>query len=286
MYQLKTSTNIELRSKFSVYVEEAEKKLNKTAVDSVEQLLLPLIEEKSVKSLLRHYLLDVKSVNKVFGQFELATILGYAAFAREEMMKPSELLEVEVRIEASKAYALVPLHQSFVAEALSTDFVAWVHDEEWALDRFSDPASKNFALCGQQIGQSKFVTLVDSSSNINNGTNDSALLFQNKDAALDKLGIRGYETFDKPGSLYVVQVPMAEIPYPVKVPLVYMSAKSNENAKTSTKSWNTVPGFQEGTIPGFTKGLCNEVIMETFQVQVTSVDELNRKGIFCTRLID
>lgn len=71
MYQLKTSTNIELRSKFSVYVEEAEKKLNKTAVDSVEQLLLPLIEEKSVKSLLRHYLLDVKSVNKVFGQFEL-----------------------------------------------------------------------------------------------------------------------------------------------------------------------------------------------------------------------
>jgi len=208
-----------------------------------------------------------------FGAEELRRVLAYADFARE-VLGHAKPLELEVRIEGWKAYCLVPPEATILRTAAEKSLL-WVHDEAWAKERFFD-GGKDLGLCGQVLGTSKFVTPCTS-------------MPSSKLAALDTLGLRGYETFDKPGVLYVVR---ATLPSSLlkearpMVPLVYNVGRANDAAATAPELWEPELHFQEGTIPGFTSGLKAELVMKTFKVDVHAAAELKNYGLSCVGLAD
>ena len=93
----------------------------------------------------------------VFAQEQLLAVCAYSAFARK-MLGLEGALEVQVRHEGWKSYALIPVEQSIVMSLPEDACLLWVHDEQWAQARFMDPDAADFGLCGQFLGKSKFVT--------------------------------------------------------------------------------------------------------------------------------
>lgn len=207
----------------------------------------------------------------VFGAGELRRVLAYADFARKVLEQPASL-SVEVRVEGWKAYVLVPPESGLIG-TVSERTLLWVHDEAWVEARFRDEGP-DLGLCGQFLGRSKFVT-------------PSAALPASKGDALDALGLRGYEAFDKPGTLHVVRAlltpALMEQAAPM-VPLLYNVGCAADPSAATPEAWAPELHFQEGAVPGFTSGLCAELVMKTFKLDVSSVAELSEHGVSCVGL--
>eukprot|EP00747_Dinoflagellata_sp_TGD_P217826 gnl/TRDRNA2_/TRDRNA2_90175_c0_seq2.p2 gnl/TRDRNA2_/TRDRNA2_90175_c0~~gnl/TRDRNA2_/TRDRNA2_90175_c0_seq2.p2 ORF type:complete len:157 (+),score=38.49 gnl/TRDRNA2_/TRDRNA2_90175_c0_seq2:431-901(+) len=153
----------------------------------------------------------------------------------------------------------------------------WVHDADWAVERFRTVDAENFGLCGAfKVGLSKFVSATDSFP-------------ASKEAALDALGLKGYAAFDKPGTLYVVQAKLSPDIFSVAapaVPLLYQLGHNDDRTASKPSSWAPAPSFQEGTVPGYTSGLRCELVMNTFKMAAASVEDLRDKGLQCIALDD
>lgn len=217
---------------------------------------------------------SVAGAGAVFGGAELARLLAWAELVEQQLGR-RDPLHVEVRVEGWKAYALVPPEDSFVG-AVAGRPLLWVHDEAWATARFGTPGGPDFGLCGQFVGRSKFVSAADAFP-------------ATKGDALDALGLRGYDAFDKPGTLHVVH---AQLPPALSaeaqplVPVLYLEGR-NDNADAAQPShWVPAPNFQEGTVPGYTSGLKCELVIKSFRVEAASVAELAEKGLRCVALGD
>ena len=179
-----------------------------------------------------------------------------------------------MRIEGWKAYCLFPPEFSLLGSIVGRPLL-WVHDEDWAIARFRD-GGKDLGLCGQVIGRSKFVTPCEK-------------MPTSKGAALHALGLQGYATFDKPGTLYVVCAklsPALLVQANPLVPLLYKVGSATDERATSPESWATELHFQEGAMPGFTSGLKAELVINTFQLAATSASEISLAGVTCVELAD
>jgi|LauGreDrversion2_3_1035106.scaffolds.fasta_scaffold120172_1 hypothetical protein len=52
----------------------------------------------------------------------------------------------------------------------------------------------------------------------------------------------------------------------------------------SPTCWQTLPGFGEGCIPGFSKSGRAVILIQSAQLSVASVQDLQRVGLSCSRL--
>eukprot|EP00662_Eupelagonemidae_sp_cell21_P037987 gene37987-62810_t len=144
----------------------------------------------------------------------------------------------------------------------------------WRCDR-AHTAGTDFGLCGQFLGKSKFVSAADSFP-------------ATKGQALDALGLRGYDAFDKPGTLHVVR---AELPAELMkearplIPVLYQVGRAAEGA-SEPERWEPELNFQDGTVPGYTSGLKCELVIRTFKVTAASIDDLRSEGVQCVALGD
>mmetsp|Transcript_9788 Transcript_9788/g.12226 ORF Transcript_9788/g.12226 Transcript_9788/m.12226 type:complete len:305 (-) Transcript_9788:55-969(-) len=285
-YNLAEAENQKLYQDFREAISAAEEKIQSADTkENLENILLPRVGETSAKELLSNYNNpdggNANTNNKLFGRSELAKVIGYCDFAKDCLGRKLPI-EVEVRKEQWKAYGLIKLQDSPIESILEEDLLVWVHDDEWAQNRFFNSASKEFGLCGQRLGQSKFVSLWPSKK--------ESSPFQSKNQALDGLGLRGYAAFDKPGKLFVVHVRTQSLakqkslnPSFLMVPLLYMEGHAEPDAQAPDR-WTTADNFQEGTIPGYTQGLQSELVMKTFKLDAKNVQDLNSQGVFCTQL--
>jgi len=194
---------------------------------------------------------------------DLKYICGYTEFIRNYNIS-KEPLQLEFREEKNRAYLLIPIQQSFIIKLSIDSKIVWVHDEQWAKERFVDkkPNSGPY-LCGQLLGLSKFVSL---SKEMSSKTS--------KEQALVALGLKGYVAFDKPGYLYLVCADtndnILRLAKP-KVPILY---KIQENSV-----WATAQHFGENSIPGFTSGGKSEVVINTFLIDAVDITDLDKKGV-------
>ena len=279
---LPKQTNSALLKQFQSYVDKVE-------ANSVEQCLKQA--ERSVTwGGVQQLRKACECRNPIWKVSDLRRVIAYANFAQTVVGFEQDLLPVSVRVEGCKAYALTTVEASLV-RSMKGKSMCWVHDADWASDRFHDNGS-NLGLCGQWKGLSKFATLCSD-------------LPSSKTTALDALGLRGYPAFDKPGVLHFVQVEPREellaLAEPM-VPLLYSIGSHAGARDTSDKNaiggtvdsdstivdefdvscWTRAPNFQEGTIPGFTSGLRAEVVIRTFNIKgAITANEVGEAGVRC-----
>lgn len=135
----------------------------------------------------------------VFRPADLQRILGYAIFSQHVLCVPAPL-QLEVRVEAWKAYALATPEATLLG-GCSDKSLAYVHGPTWAADRFQNEGGPDFGLCGQWEGKSKFVAPYF----------DRSLMPRSKEEALLAFGLKGYDMFDHPGKpLYLVHIKLNE----------------------------------------------------------------------------
>jgi len=264
----------------------------------------------------------------VLDQYDLACLAAYIDFARaHKVLGDHEKIQVEIREEERKLYVLLPLTASLIhSVSLTTSkpsasvpipvsgakpagegasptpssegipaaqdkraYYLWVHSEDWAKQRFVNKASGPY-LCGQFMGSSKFVSL-------------SSGVPKTKEQALEALGLKGYEAFDRPGEdLYVVEAAVSDeilaATQPM-IPLIYKSKQESvpqdekgapdgdrkeQSGETTSYEWILPDNFGANTIPGFTSGGKSEVVIHTFEVDAKDLDDLRSKGVSVARL--
>ena len=283
----------------SLLLEQFQSYLDRVEANSVEQCLKHaerLVTWDGVQQLRK----VCECRNPIWNLSDLRRVIAYAEFAQNVLGFEEDLLPVSVRVEGCKAYALTTVEASLV-RSMKGKSMCWVHDADWAADRFQDSGS-NLGLCGQWEGLSKFVTLCSD-------------VPSSKASALDALGLRGYSAFDKPGILHFVQVePRGELIALADpaVPLLYSIGSHagardtcSKNAMASSSSiggivasdsttvesdvsWTRAPHFQQGTIPGFTSGRRAEIVIRTFNISKGAItaNDVEEAGVRCIPLHD
>jgi hypothetical protein len=192
---------------------------------------------------------------------DLAQMVGYVQFLKEVGIDATNM-PLELRIEGKpgkeKAYLLTDLKFSLIQKVGDQKYV-WSHEAGWAKERFLENISKVY-LCGQFMGMSKFVTL---------GTFGPKTT---KEQVLQKLGLKGYPDFDKPGPFYLITANPKDRAFTPKVPLLYKWIGNDGKFEIATN-------FGKDSIPGFTSGGMSEVIMPTFTVEAANLVELGNQGV-------
>lgn len=197
-------------------------------------------------------------------QSDLAKLQGYMDFLESRGIS-AKSFPLEIRVEgkpgSQKAYILTDVDKSLIRDAKG-ETLAWTHDEAWAKERFYDNTSGNYLL-GQWPGTSKFVALGKFPAN------------PTKSQMLERLGLKGYPAFDKPGPFYVVSADLSPLRYDQLKPKVpFMYKWTDDNGKFVVAN-----NFGDQTIPGFTSGGSAEVIIPTFQEKAGNLAELEQKGV-------
>ncbi len=205
-----------------------------------------------------------------FDEQDLRQLLGYHKFAlHHALIKPTEIMPVEVRREEWMTYGLISPKQTFLGD-ISRNPLAWSHNVEWATQRFTekDHTTAGFHgnpgkyLCGQRMGKSKFVTVAEIPTGISS------------DELRKMFALEGDPTFA--GQLFIVraQIPEAlSVEVAAKVPVCY-KVKDND-------MWATYPQFLRPphAVPGYTSGGKGEVVINTFEIPANNLDELAAKGV-------
>ncbi|MNT24795.1 hypothetical protein D3C72_1602910 [compost metagenome] len=169
---------------------------------------------------------------------------------------------MELRIEGvgnrQKAYLLTDLQYSLIQKVGDQKFM-WTHEEGWAKERFLENKSGVY-LCGQFMGSSKFTTLGDFAPTAT------------KEQVLQKLGLKGYPDFDKPGNFYVLSAVSKGLDIKPMVPVIYKWIGNDGH-------WELATNFGLNSIPGYTSGGMSEVVIHTFTVPAKDLSELSEKGV-------
>lgn len=187
----------------------------------------------------------------VYGPSELRCVLGYALFSREVLGRTGPL-DIKIRVEGGKAYCLVRPDATVLGGIRITrvgggtrpiDKLQWAHGHSEATQRFLDPGSAEFGLCGDRPGLSKFAVL-------------SSSVPSSKHAVLDSLGLTVNPAFDNSDPLYVITAELSPTVLAAArpmVPLLYNVQTESASSRTPG-AWSPAPYFHELALPGYTAG--------------------------------
>jgi hypothetical protein len=225
---------------------------------------------------------------------------------------------MEVTVERSNAkewrlYVTVPIAHSLVQRLTPNATLFWVHDKQWAFDRFVQRGSGPYLL-GQWPGLSKFASI--------SAADLMATSEWSKPALVKALGLSGYSIADSADPMFVVGLRAAPdliARMRPRIPLVYRIAAAADAAGGNAPShlevpttdlikhlkWRTAPNFQENTVrhtslsvsrslcgvwsdtslsaarqvPGFTSGGHCEVLIDTIEVDAKDLTDLAMRGV-------
>jgi len=252
--------NARLRGHFEAAIERLQPTCFECEPDFVGKLMAPRLTGATIEAL--------QDSSDVFGVAELVRICAYCDFVRDALDVPWPL-DMEVRVEGDKAYVCVAVKDSAVRFVPDNASLLWVHDAEYAQQRFKQPGHLKFGMCGAYaVGDSKFISA-------------GRTIPASKGEAVDAFGLHGYSLYESGDLCMVCTSPafLRQHAVELKVPLLYMTGTADE--ETQETCWSPATNFQAGTVPGFTEGLRCELLMKTFQVHASSEKELADDGIEC-----